>query len=220
MHLGMSLPPEHEPAPLSPSHPWLGALVGVLDHHLRRRQGIIEYTDSPDCIFRMQVLSSDQDVLLSDGTRVRPGDRIIELHFWNEQLPTVRQIGSALTWARHMAKCAEISMRELARHLASRADLKDVRAVRGNLSLGSADRSNQIARLVSRYGFERIPPASPMKLTERVHRLGENILISMLVLARNASALRTDTLWRGRVRVYLSRRALEQRYGLGSGPLS
>jgi hypothetical protein len=88
------------------------------------------------------------------------------------------------------------------------------------MSLGSAERSDQVARLVARYGFERIPPAGPPKLSERVHRLGENILISMLVIARNAAALRTDTLRRDRVMVYLSRQALEQRYGFGRAPPS
>jgi hypothetical protein len=43
--------------------------------------------------------------------------------------------------------------------------------------------------------------------------LGENILISMMVLARNAAALRADVLRRDRTLVFLSRRELRRRYG-------
>ena len=35
----------------------------------------------------------------------------------------------------------------------------------------------------------------------------------MMVLARNAAALRADTLWRDRTLVFLSRRELQRRYG-------
>jgi hypothetical protein len=218
MHSGATLPPEPRTGRFSPDHPWLGVLIGALDRHLRRRQGIVEYTSSPDCIFRMQVIPSGRDVALSDGTRLRASDRVIELHFWNEQLPSVPERGSDFAWGWHITRCGELSLRELVRHLAARPDLADVRAIRGNMSLGSAERSDQIARLVARYGFERVPPAGPPKLSERVHRLGENILISMLVIARNAAALRTDTLRRDRVMVYLSRQALEQRYRFGRAP--
>jgi hypothetical protein len=211
------LPPEAETGRLNSRHTRFGAFVEALDHHLRRRQSIVEYTNSPNCIFRMQVRPSGQDLVLSDGTRLRPSDRIIELHFWNEHLPSFSETGTALAWARDIASRAEISMSELARHLAARPDLDDVQAICGNMALGPAARSEQIVRFVGRYGFERIAPAGPPKLTERLHRFGENILITMLVIARNA-ALRTDTLRRDRVMVCLSRKLLEQRYGHGTSP--
>jgi hypothetical protein len=44
-------------------------------------------------------------------------------------------------------------------------------------------------------------------------RLGENILISLIVLAQNADALRVDTLRRTRVPIYISRQTLEQKFG-------
>jgi cytochrome b561 len=50
-----------------------------------------------------------------------------------------------------------------------------------------------------------------------MHRLGENIFISMMVLAHNAAALRADTLWRDRTLVFLSRSRLQERYGAGGG---
>jgi hypothetical protein len=48
---------------------------------------------------------------------------------------------------------------------------------------------------------------------ENAHWFGENILISMIVLTRNAAAFRADTLRRDRTLVFLSRRELRRRYG-------
>ena len=58
------------------------------------------------------------------------------------------------------------------------------------------------------YGFETIPETASLPLRERLHRLGENILISLIVLAHNAGALRSDTLARVRVPIFLSRRVV------------
>jgi hypothetical protein len=86
------------------------------------------------------------------------------------------------------------------------------------LMFASPERDEQMARLLGRYGFELVPGASALPFLERARRFGENIQISLIVLLRNASALRRDTLRRGRTRMFISRRALEQRYG-GSGRL-
>jgi len=76
-----------------------------------------------------------------------------------------------------------------------------------------AERSAQLTRFVARFGFERIAAASSRSFRQQIHWFGENILISMMVLARNAAALRTDTLRRDRMLVFLSRRELRRRYG-------
>jgi len=81
------------------------------------------------------------------------------------------------------------------------------------MSLEPAERSPQLARFVSRFGFERVSATSSRSLRQQMHWLGENILISMMVLARNAAALRADTLRRDRTLVFLSRRELRRRYG-------
>jgi hypothetical protein len=60
------------------------------------------------------------------------------------------------------------------------------------------------------YGFETIAEPGRLRFGQRLHRFGENILISLIVLAHNSGALRPDTLARVRVPIYLSRRALER----------
>jgi hypothetical protein len=107
----------------------------------------------------------------------------------------------------------ELSLRELAGFLDGRCDFDEVIAICANMSLGPAERSTQLVRFVGRFGFERIAAVSSRSFRQQMHWFGENILISMIVLARNAAALRTDTLRRDRTLVLLSRRELRRRYG-------
>ncbi|MGH6817742.1 MAG: YkoP family protein [Methylovirgula sp.] len=200
---------------LGHSHPWLGALLAPLDRYLRLRQRVREYTSATTCILRIQLLSSAADVSLADGTRLRRGERFIDLHFWNEHVPAIPKRGPTLHWARQMNRCFAESLRELAAYLAARPEFDDVRAIRVNMSLGPPARGDQIARIVARYGFERVAAPQPRTFVERMHRLGENILVSLLVLASNSGALKADTLRRGRMLAYLSRRSLERLHGPG-----
>ena len=194
--------------------PWLGAILDVLDSRLRLRHGVIEYTHHPYCLFRIELITSSNDVVLSDGVHVRPDDRLISLHVWNEQFPAFPASGPTLAWARRVNRAFDISLRDLAQFLDSRPDLNDVMAICGNLPFESTERSDQLVRFMGRFGFERIAVNDPQPLRPRMHWLGENILISMMVLAHNAAALRTNTLWRDRTPVFLSRQTLRRRYGL------
>jgi hypothetical protein len=192
---------------------WFGAILDALDSRLRLRQGVIEYTDHPNSLFRIQVVESCDDILLSDGAHVRRGDRLIKLHIWNERFPAFPTDGPTLAWARRVNRAFEISLRELAHFLEVRQDLDDITAICGNITFTPADRSAQLARFVARFGFEKIEMDGLQSFRQRMHWFGENILISMIVLAHNAMALRADTLWRDRTLVFLSRQTLRRRYG-------
>jgi hypothetical protein len=191
----------------------LAALVEKIDKGLRRRSGVIEFTQSHDCLFRMQITKCADDLMLADGTHVRHGDRIINLHFWNEQVPPFPPGGPTLGWARHISRTFECSLQKLAHYLAAAMDVEDIVAIRVSVALGPAARSNQVSRVLSRFGFEPAPPPERPSLAARLHRYGENILISLMVLAHNPITIRLDTLMRDRVVLYLSRRSLERRYG-------
>jgi hypothetical protein len=193
--------------------PWLEAMVAALDDRLRQRHGVIEYTNSPECLFRIQLVTSNEHFELSDGTCICAGDRLITLHVWNEQFPCFAAKGPTLAWARRVNQAFDFSLKELAGFLHSRRDLDDVLAICANMSLEPAERSAQLVRFVGRFGFESIAPSSSRSFRQQMHWLGENILISMMVLARNAAALRVDVLRRDRTLVFLSRRELRRRYG-------
>lgn len=189
---------------------WFEHAVFGLDRWLRQRQGVLEYTDNPDCVFRIQRARAEAPLVLSDGTRIAPGDAVLNLHLWNEQFPAMGPDGATMRWARAVAGAIDLSLRELALHLRWMRDLDDVVALRADMRLGTTDRSGQLARISSRYGFE----AACAAVDEHgaIQRLGENIFLVLLVLATNPAALRAPVLWRDHTLVYLSRSSLEQRY--------
>jgi YkoP domain len=197
----------------SVDHSWLGALVSALDDRLRLHYGVFEYTNCPDCLFRVQLTRNEDDLILSDGVHVGPGARLVNLHVWNEQFPPFPPQGPTLAWASRLNRAFDTSLRELARFLQSRPGLDDVAAICGNMTFEPSCRSVQLAQFVGRFGFEKVAVRRQHSIGQQVHRFGENIFISMIVLARNAGALRADTLWRDRTLVFLSRRKLQDRYG-------
>ncbi len=192
---------------------WLGTLLRPLDRGLRKLQQIEDYADTPDCIFRIQLISNDVQIRLSDGTVLSPDEPLIDLHFRNEHVPAMPPKGPTIAWARQMDDCVRTSLTELLRYVAPRRDLDDVQAVRINMSFVAPDRRDQIARVVGRYGFETFPAPPIKSLGGHLHRLGENILVSLLVLAVNPATFRLALLWRGRTRAYLSRGTLAELHG-------
>jgi len=195
--------------------PWLAQIVFGVDAVLRRRNCVFEYSCDPQCILRISVCHLDSDIALRDGTRGRAGDPIIDLHLWNEQMPPMPQQGASIAWAQQMHLRFSRSLAELAQYLSIRPEHNDISIVRANLALAGPEETERMARLISRYGFEPMARSAPVIGKERAHQFGENVLISLMVLAHNAAALRRDTLRRARLQALLSRRRLEQRYGSG-----
>lgn len=197
------------------AHSWLGIVVSALDTRLRRRQGVIEYSDRTDCAFRLQLARNPTARMLSDGTRLRVGDRTIVLHMWNEQFPKMPASGPTMGWARQVMDCMDVSLHELARHLGLRPQLDDVQAIRAETHPANPREHRQYARIMAHFGFETFSSPDPRSPAEWARRLGENILISMFILARNPAAFRVDSLRSRRAVSFLSRKLLEQRYGAG-----
>ena len=191
-------------------HALLERIVLGIDAALRRWNSVVEFTSDPTCILRIRVGRLERPLVLADGTCGRAGERFIDLHLWNEQIPAMPKEGASIAWARQMHVSFRQSLQQLVRYL---ADLDDIAVMRCTLLFAGAERDEQMARVLGRYGFELVPGASALTVSERARRFGENIQIPLIVLTRNAAALRRDTLRRGRTRVFMSRRALEQRYG-------
>jgi hypothetical protein len=192
----------------------LNTLVSIIDRALRARQRIFEYSDRPNCVFRIELTTLPCDIALSDGTRLSAGSRFISLHLWNEHLPPFPARGPTLGWARRMCREFEMSLEELAAFIDNNAALEDVIAVGGKMMFGSTDQIELVAHFAGRFGFVRsIDPAPDHSIAERLHAIGENILISMIVIARNPGAFRADLFHRDRVPVYLRREELMRRFG-------
>jgi hypothetical protein len=185
----------------------------AIDRRLRDRNAVIEYTSDPLCILRIRIGRLNQTVSLEDGTIGSVGDRMIDLHLWNEHIPLIPRQGASVSWARQWQHCMAVSFRELARFLVRRPDLNDISVLRAITAFGARERSAGNILLMQRYGFEPVVDATPATMAERGRRLAENVLMTAMVLAHNPAALRRDTLLRGRTLLFMSRRVLEARYG-------
>ena len=193
----------------------LGAVSGqwifALDRWLCRRLGIYEYSAREDCLFRAELRCADEGVLLSDGLQVRPGDPLLELHLWNEHVPPMGR-GPSVAWGRRTARMMDASLRELGQHLTQSVDCRRVVALRAQMRLRTDRQSAQLASIFRRFGFE--PVAYPKRgLPGRLHLLGENVLVALLILAANPVSLRAGLLRTNCTRVIISREAFLRRYG-------
>lgn len=198
------------------AHTWtraLGWVIFRIDDVLRARHRVYEFSRHAQVIFRIQVRRCEHEIVLSDATRAFAGDPFIDLHLWNEHLPLLSD--GSLRFARRMNECLHKSLCELAAHLSATRELEDVDIIRANMGFGTKAQTLQLTRISNWFGFETIADLRCLSRRQRLHRFGENVLISLMVLARNGAALRRDSLARSRVQVFLSRRALLDRYGDG-----
>ena len=189
-----------------PKRPLWAEYIFAIDRWLQRRQRVFAYTHKPDCIFRVQLGRLHSEVVLSDGTIGRPGDQVIDLHLWNEQIPAIPVAGPSLAWGRRFNRCFAESLHELARFLMSEPELLNITIIRAKTNLDA------LHRIAARYEFEA--NLDPVRLSpwECVHRFGENILYWLLTLACNSDGARPNTFWRSRKLIYISRRVLERKH--------
>jgi YkoP-like protein len=192
----------------------LNTLVWLIDKALRARHEIVEYSNRPRCLFRIQVAQTTCDISLADGTSLSAGSRVIYLHLWNEHIPPFPATGPTLGWARRICRDFEKSLEELAAVVANSPALEDVTAIGGKMMFGSTEQIQLVAHFAQRFGFVHAAnPAPSHSITEWAHLMGENILTSMIVISRNPAAFRADYLRRDRVPLYIHRAELLKRFG-------
>lgn len=190
----------------------LASAVFLLDSWLRRRHHVFEFADDWKCLLRLQHTTAEHPLRLSDGTLVAPGDPLLDLHIWNEHVPPMGADGPDLAWARMLGIRVDHSLRLLARHVREHpAEYRYITAIRADMNLGPEARNRRLGRLAARFGFESMPASSSQP--GPVRRVGENMLMLLLVLASNPAGARLAVFRRKHTVAYLSRRLLERRYG-------
>jgi len=194
----------------APGPGWLQTAVFALDRRIRQRIGVYEYTLHPECLFRLQVVHLPDALVLEDGTSVRPGNRVLVLHLWNEQMPAIGPTGPTLAWGRRVDRAMDMSLRELVCYLAGQPSLRDIAVICGDMPVIGSAQAERLARILARYGFE-----AAVDETDRrglLHRFGDAVLVLMLVWAANPRAVRSALLRCCNMRIFVSRTALEERY--------
>lgn len=191
----------------------LRAMVLALEGLLRRQGGVQEFTPDEECILRIALTACKKDVELSDGTKVRAGDKICELHLWNEHIPPMPLEGPDLRWGVRFYRLAVRSLRSLAAYIAA-DQMQDIVALGGQMAFLEKDDSPVLATVAAQLGFDIVNLTAQGGRWRRFTHFWENIYSWALMWTFNPGSLRGKRLLRlQRYRLWMSRRTLLQRYG-------
>lgn len=180
--------------------------ITAIDFLLRRWYRIVGLGEAPDCVLRISPAAADRALRLPDGTELRPGDPIIDLHLWNDRLPRIGPRGPDLAWAARFRRHLEASFRLLAARAATDPALGAARALRAHTLFSEAGRVDKLARICAGYGLvwpetERLVAPDPMR----------SLLVWALTRAFNPGGMR-PRICRLSATFWMSRHALERRF--------
>lgn len=190
----------------------LARSIRRLDAHLRRKQGIFEFSDDPRCLLRVSVEPAEMDMEFSDGTRISAGEPIGIIHLWNEHLLTIPREGADLRWAMAMRQMMQFTLQELGAAAQTDPRLRRAKAFGGTAVMASRGGPSQVAKMASRFGFEWITDTRKPSFPRTIHDFFQNFLALGLQWAFNPAGLRGKDFIRPREPLYMSREMLVERY--------
>ncbi len=191
----------------------LRQIIRGIDALLRRRFGIVEFDHGPDAVLRIGTSLAERELTLSDGTEIRRGDPVLELHFWNEHLLTLPPAGATLRWAVATRRQVALSLRHLAAHLKASAELREMRALRIRPAFAGRNVARTLGWIVAHHGFESTK-AQPDRAAEHgcVHWF-DSLWVWLLAWAFNPRSLEGRRFRRTRQEFWISRGRFIALYG-------
>jgi len=184
-------------------------VVGATDAILRRLYGVREFERQGDGLLRIELGRAEFDAILSDGTRIRAGDPVMELHLWNEQL--VRLERADFKWAVRLRRQMFSSLRRFAAHLEADRRLEGIKAIRMRPAIANRKVVRASAQILLKIGFE------PLAGAEYTLRFLENLWLWLLTWAHNPQALKGREFNRKRCEFWISRARFLALYAKGPG---
>jgi hypothetical protein len=185
-------------------------VICFLDKELRRALGVFEFCDAPDCLLRIRITSAAHTLSLP-GRVVSEGALVLELHLWNEHIPTLPTDGPDLAWAVQTRRKLVTSFHALAGQMQRDPRFAAVQAVGGItvMLLPGSDAGGE--KLFRRLGFSVYPHHSPLG---RFGEFWENLYSWWIMWAFNPPTLRHHHLLRlHRSEVWMLADEFLQRYG-------
>lgn len=131
---------------------FLRQMIQRLDSRLRRKLGIFEYWDHPHCMFRVQVARADRKLIIPGG-EVAAGTKIVELHIWNDHIPTIATDGKSVARSVKGFRMFKHSLTELAIQVKQDPRMSGVQAVGGLMPLFTVGDSYPAEKMLTRLGF-------------------------------------------------------------------
>jgi ceramide glucosyltransferase len=188
-------------------------MIRGLDGLLRRYYHIFEFSRNEQCLLRLSVAESENDVVLADGTRVRPGDLIGELHLWNEHIPPLPGEGPSLRWALAFQRRMIQSLRELAGCIQVDPDLRQIKAFRGENSFGGRRGLLPLTDVIKRWRFEFVPEVQPAGIWRRFVGFWKRFYMLSLIRAFNPGKPNRSLKELMHGQLWMSRKVLISHYG-------
>jgi ceramide glucosyltransferase len=194
--------------------PFLRKIIYGVDAVVQRVMHIREFSEDEKCMLRISVAESNQDLTLSDGTRVRKGDPIGTIHLWNEHIPRIPPGGPDLAWAVAFQRRGVHSFGLLAEHVRNSPEFDGVQAFRGEISFGGPYELAHGAVLAQRWGFDIFSHDGSRTLVERFGDFWGTLYALGLIWAFNPGSIEDARPWKWRRdELWMSRQALLTRYG-------
>jgi hypothetical protein len=137
----------------------LRKVMFLFDAFLRWVYRVEEFSKDSRCLFRISLKKSKKDLILPDGTDVRKGDPVVELHYWNEHMPPIPQDGPDMEWGIKAYKNLLFTLFELDSFMAGNPKFRDVKALTGETTLMLQKAGDG---LLKRLGFEVIQESQPL----------------------------------------------------------
>jgi hypothetical protein len=185
--------------------------VRGLDALVRRLCHVHEFAPDEACILKVALGRSTRELTLSDGTRIEKGEVVGELHLWNEHIPPMDEEGASFAWALKTYRLWSASLKKLVMYLQDEPEFDNIRAFRGETAFFQGDLEG--SALFERLGFDLVRADRNSKL-RRFGEFWENLYTWWLIWTFNPGSLRRkDFLRMERAQLWISRRALVERYG-------
>jgi len=176
-----------------------------IDCILRHWYGVRAYSSCDDALLRIAVANAATELVLADGTHVMPGDLVIELHIWNERIPTLGLPGRNLFWACCVKNRIRRSLSELARYLELNPALHPYVAVHAEAFPMTERAARKLARVAACFGLMQAAPELPADW-------GHGMLAWLLAWACNPGSVSGKQLRPFRHEFWMSALELRTRY--------
>ena len=162
------------------------SLFRLLDRLLQRIYGVFEFTDDPECLFRLSVTHLSRPLLLGDQT-IPAGAEVLILHFWNERMPQLSKKGTTLAEGVQSQRQIIRSLRAVAAEIQRNSRLANVQAVGGVTALITTTGTTGTEKLYKHLGFTIVPYHNPLG---RFGLFWENLYSWLLIWTYNEASLR------------------------------
>ncbi|ACR12339.1 hypothetical protein TERTU_3239 [Teredinibacter turnerae T7901] len=137
----------------------LRKLIKTIDKHLREKQGIFEFWVHPNALIRVGFTTNKQPIPVNKSA-ISPGSHLLEIHFWNEHVPSQKLAKSPIAWAAKSATMLRDSFQELAFQLVNDPRFNHVEFIGGSTPLVLSGQHGGGEKIWRRLGFHLCIPQS------------------------------------------------------------